>query len=84
MALCRPPLPLGSPDKHRHLAPSVILSNWLGGVPPVNGAEYAPDSIAVGTPEKMSVAAPVSLLCPMSLAGRRFISVKFPVSSWPR
>jgi hypothetical protein len=30
----------------------------------------------------MTVAAGVSLLYSMSLTGRRFVSVKFPVSSW--
>ena len=28
------------------------------------------------------MAAPVSELCPMSRTGRRFTSVKYPVSSW--
>ena len=30
----------------------------------------------------MTVAAPVSELSPMSLTGRRLVSVKYPVSSW--
>ncbi len=33
-------------------------------------------------PDKITVAAPVSELCPMSLTGRRVVSVKYPVSSW--
>ena len=33
-------------------------------------------------PDRMTVAAPVSELCPMSRTGRRFTSVKYPVSSW--
>ena len=36
----------------------------------------------IDTPDKMTVAAPVSLLSPMSLTGRRLVSVKYPVSSW--
>jgi hypothetical protein len=74
----------------RHLARPVVLGNWLGGVPPVSGAEYTLDSSTPGTPGKMTVSAPVSapvsLLCLMSLAGRLFISVKFSVragSRWP-
>ena len=77
---------LGAQDMRRHLARPVVLGNWLGGVPPVSGAEYTLDSITPGMPGKVTVSAPVSLLCPMSLAGRRFISVKFSVragSRWP-
>src|SRR5579859_4101020 len=33
-------------------------------------------------PERMTVAAPVRELSPMSLTGRRLVSVKYPVSSW--
>ena len=33
-------------------------------------------------PDRMTVAAPVSELSPMSLTGRRLVSVKYPVSSW--
>ena len=33
-------------------------------------------------PDRMTVAAPVSELSPISLTGRRLVSVKYPVSSW--
>ena len=33
-------------------------------------------------PDRITVAAPVSELCPMSRTGRRVVSVKYPVSSW--
>jgi hypothetical protein len=50
--------PLGAPDMRRHLARPVVLGNWLGGVPPVTGAEYTLDSITPGTPGKMTASAP--------------------------
>ena len=33
-------------------------------------------------PERITVAAPVTELCAISLTGRRLVSVKYPVSSW--
>ena len=33
-------------------------------------------------PDRMTVAAPVSAVFAMSWTGRRFVSVKYPVSSW--
>ena len=36
----------------------------------------------VEIPDKMTVAAPVSELSPMSRTGLRLVSVKYPVSSW--
>src|SRR6516162_9136224 len=50
--------------------------------PPISSAAYTADSIPDATPDKMTVAAPVSELCPMSLTGRRVASVKYPVNSW--
>ena len=48
----------------------------------MSSAEYTADSMPMDTPDKMTVAAPVSELSPMSLTGRRLVSVKYPVSSW--
>ena len=36
----------------------------------------------LAVPDKMTVAAPVSEALAMSWTGRRFISVKYPVSNW--
>ncbi len=45
-------------------------------------AEYTADSRPTEMPDRMTVAGPVSELSPMSLTGRREVSVKYPVSSW--
>ena len=48
----------------------------------MSSAEYTADSMPDEMPDRMTVAAPVCAASPMSLTGRRLVSVKYPVSSW--
>ena len=76
------PVPASATANNAIVALPVPSRNAAYTAPPISSAEYTADSRPTEMPDRITVAAPVAELSPISLTGLRLVSVKYPVSNW--